>query len=40
VYEAAEHRIRVQTYIWRDGDWGLTAMRTFARGREPLAVED
>ena len=39
VYEAHEHAIRVETYIWRDEDWGLTAVRTFARGREPLAVE-
>jgi 3',5'-cyclic AMP phosphodiesterase CpdA len=39
VYETAEHTIRVETYIWRDDDWGLTAVRTFARGREPLAVE-
>jgi 3',5'-cyclic AMP phosphodiesterase CpdA len=39
VYEAAERTIRVETYIWRDDDWGLTAVRTFARGREPLAVE-
>ena len=28
--------IRVETYVWRDDDWGLTAVRTFARGREPL----
>jgi hypothetical protein len=39
VYEALEDAIRVETYIWRDNDWGLTAVRTFARGREPLAVE-
>src|SRR5215203_4369044 len=39
VYEAHEDAIRVETYIWRDDDWGLTAVRTFARGREPLAVE-
>jgi 3',5'-cyclic AMP phosphodiesterase CpdA len=38
VYECAEDSIRVETYIWRDDDWGLTAVRTFARGREPLAV--
>jgi hypothetical protein len=30
----------VETYIWRDDDWGLTAVRRFARGREPLAVEE
>jgi hypothetical protein len=39
VYDAGEQVIRVETYVWRDGDWGLTAVRTFARGREPLAVE-
>jgi len=39
VYEATEKTLRVETYIWRDDDWGLTAVRTFARGREPLVVE-
>jgi 3',5'-cyclic AMP phosphodiesterase CpdA len=39
VYECAEGAITIETYIWRDDDWGLTAVRTFARGREPLAVK-
>ncbi len=39
VYTADERALRVETYIWRDDDWGLTAVRTFARGREPLAVD-
>ncbi len=39
VYEASEDAIRVETYIWRENDWGLTAVRLFARGHEPLAVE-
>ena len=39
VYSADEGSIRIETYIWRDDDWGLTAVRTFPRGREPLAVE-
>jgi 3',5'-cyclic AMP phosphodiesterase CpdA len=39
VYEADEKAIRVETYVWRDDDWGLTAVRTFARGRKPLSVE-
>lgn len=39
VYEYAEDAIRVETYIWREDDWGLTAVRRFARGREPLRVE-
>jgi 3',5'-cyclic AMP phosphodiesterase CpdA len=39
VYEADEQTIRVDTYVWRDDDWGLTAVRRFARGPEPLRVE-
>jgi len=39
VYSADETSMRIETYIWRDDDWGLTAVRTFPRGREPLAVE-
>jgi 3',5'-cyclic AMP phosphodiesterase CpdA len=39
VYEIEPGSIRVETYVWRDDDWGLTAVRRFGRGREPLAVE-
>jgi 3',5'-cyclic AMP phosphodiesterase CpdA len=39
VYEATDDTLRVQTYVWRDDDWGLTATRTFPRGREPLRTE-
>ena len=39
VYSADERRIRVETYIWRDDGWGLTGLRVFARGREPLAAD-
>ena len=39
VYECADGSISVETYIWREDDWGLTAVRTFARGREPLVVK-
>jgi 3',5'-cyclic AMP phosphodiesterase CpdA len=39
VYSADERTLTVDTYIWRDDDWGLTATRRFPRGREPLAVE-
>ena len=39
VYECSADSILVQTYVWREDDWGLTALRRFARGREPLAVE-
>jgi 3',5'-cyclic AMP phosphodiesterase CpdA len=39
VYSADERRIRVETYIWRAESWGLTALRVFPRGPDPLAVE-
>jgi hypothetical protein len=39
VYECDVQTIRVDTYVWRDDDWGLTAVRRFARGRKPLALE-
>jgi 3',5'-cyclic AMP phosphodiesterase CpdA len=39
VYEVAEQALRALTYIWRDDGWALTAVRTFPRGREPLAFE-
>jgi 3',5'-cyclic AMP phosphodiesterase CpdA len=39
VYETSERSIGVHTYIWRDTDWALTAVRRFPRGREPLVVE-
>jgi 3',5'-cyclic AMP phosphodiesterase CpdA len=39
VYEAHEDELRIETYIWRDQDWGLTATRRFPRGDEPLATE-
>jgi len=39
VYECDADTIRVHTYVWREDDWGLNAIRTFARGREPLRVE-
>jgi 3',5'-cyclic AMP phosphodiesterase CpdA len=39
VYRADERTLTTETYIWRDDDWGLTAVRTFARGRKPLVVE-
>lgn len=39
VYRADASTITVETSIWRDDDWGLTAVRTFPRGRKPLAVE-
>jgi len=39
VYEAARESLLVRTYTWRENDWGLTALRTFPRGREPLRTE-
>jgi 3',5'-cyclic AMP phosphodiesterase CpdA len=39
VYRAGGDTLSVETYIWREGDWGLTAVRTFPRGPQPLAVE-
>ena len=39
VYEVEATRLRMRTYIWRDEDWGLTAEREFARGRQPLTSE-
>jgi len=39
VYDFDDVSLLVRTYVWRDEDWGLTAVRRFGRGREPLAVE-
>ena len=39
VYECEEDALSVQTYIWRGDDWGLTAIRRFPRGRDPLAAQ-
>jgi 3',5'-cyclic AMP phosphodiesterase CpdA len=37
VYEIEDELLGIQTYIWRDTDWALTATRLFPRGREPAA---
>jgi 3',5'-cyclic AMP phosphodiesterase CpdA len=39
VYEIEDDALRIQTYVWRDTDWGLTAERLFPRGRDPLSSE-
>jgi 3',5'-cyclic AMP phosphodiesterase CpdA len=39
VYESEDDSLSVHTYIWRGDDWGLTAIRRFPRGREPLAAQ-
>jgi hypothetical protein len=36
-YRADDERIEVETYIWRDDGWDLTAVRSFPRGDRPLA---
>jgi predicted MPP superfamily phosphohydrolase len=38
VYEASDTSVHVRTFVWREGDWALTAERRFPRGRQPLAV--
>jgi 3',5'-cyclic AMP phosphodiesterase CpdA len=35
-YEADESELRVLTYVWRDAQWGLMALRRFPRGTDPL----
>jgi 3',5'-cyclic AMP phosphodiesterase CpdA len=37
VYDVTDGTLGVETYIWRDDDWALTATRTYPRGREPLS---
>ncbi|MBA2463139.1 MAG: metallophosphoesterase [Actinobacteria bacterium] len=37
VYDVGPEALRALTYIWREDGWGLTAVRTFPRGREALA---
>ena len=39
VYESEDDTLSVHTYIWREDDWGLTAIRRFPRGRKPLAAQ-
>lgn len=39
VYEVRDESLDVETYIWRDDGWALTAERRFPRGREPLAFQ-
>ena len=38
VYESLPDSLAVETYVWREDDWGLTAARLFPRGRSPLRV--
>src|SRR5438132_1177262 len=39
VYEIEDEYLRIETYVWRDTDWGLTAERRFPRGRSALQTE-
>jgi 3',5'-cyclic AMP phosphodiesterase CpdA len=39
VYEADSRTLLVQTYVWREGHWGLTGLRRFPRGRASLEAE-
>jgi 3',5'-cyclic AMP phosphodiesterase CpdA len=39
VYDVNDETLAVHTYIWRGGDWGLTAQRVFPRGLGPIAVD-
>lgn len=39
LYEAEPGELRVLTFIWREDGWGLTAVRRFPRGDDPLAFE-
>jgi 3',5'-cyclic AMP phosphodiesterase CpdA len=39
VYDIEDSCLRIQTYVWRDTDWALTAERQFPRGREPFQSE-
>jgi 3',5'-cyclic AMP phosphodiesterase CpdA len=39
VYEYDEDTLSAHTYIWRGDDWGLTAVRRFPRGHEPLRTQ-
>ena len=37
VYEVDDTTVTASTHIWRGGDWGLTARRTFVRGLGTLS---
>ena len=39
VYDVEDACLKIQTFIWQDTDWGLTAERQFPRGRHALATE-
>jgi 3',5'-cyclic AMP phosphodiesterase CpdA len=39
VYDAEDGGLTASTYVWRQDGWGLTAVRSFPRGRDPLTFE-
>ena len=39
VYRCEAEALTIETYIWREDDWGLTAIRRFPRGHGPLAAQ-
>ena len=39
LYEAEPAELRAQTYVWREGEWGLTAVRRFPRGPRTLEID-
>lgn len=40
VYDALDDELTIRTYIWRQDGWGLTALRRFPLGADPLAFEE
>jgi 3',5'-cyclic AMP phosphodiesterase CpdA len=38
LYDVSDDALRVTTCIWRGGEWGVTAERTFPRSSAPLAL--
>ena len=39
VYDIKRASLEIETYVWRDDGWALTAERRVPRGREPLRFE-
>src|SRR2546427_9917490 len=39
MYEIEDAYLRVQTYVWRESEWALTAEREFPRGTVPLELQ-
>ena len=40
VYDAVADELTIRTYIWRQDGWGLTALRRYPLGKDPLAFEE